>query len=73
MTELLTVADICSRLKIGRTKAWALISSGQLRPIRIGTLVRIDPRELDRFIETCAIETDDSAGSGLRAGVGRQA
>lgn len=73
MTELLTVTEACSRLKIGRTKAWELIGSGKLRHIRIGSSVRIDPKELDRFVDSCAAETDnESAGSGVRAGLGTQ-
>lgn len=70
--ELLTVSDVCDRLKIGRTKAFELIGSGQLRPIRIGSSVRIDPRELERFIQDCAT-ADQQEGSGVRAGMGRQA
>jgi excisionase family DNA binding protein len=39
--NLLTVRDLSSILNCGRTKAWELVNTRQVRTIRVGRLVRI--------------------------------
>lgn len=48
---LLSIEDLQDILNIGRTKAYELIRSGQLRSIRIGRLVRIAKSDLLEFLE----------------------
>ena len=43
--DVLSVADICSVLKIGRTKAYHLIKTGQIPSVKVGNAIRI-PKQL---------------------------
>ena len=47
---LLTVLDVCERLRCGRTFTFALIASGKLKAVRIGRLRRIRPDDLDEYV-----------------------
>jgi excisionase family DNA binding protein len=46
--RLLTIPEAAERLSISRAQFYRL----GIRRVRIGRSVRIDPREIDRFIET---------------------
>ncbi|MCD8117575.1 MAG: helix-turn-helix domain-containing protein [Oscillospiraceae bacterium] len=48
---LLSIEALQDILGIGRTKAYELIRSGQIRSIRIGRLVRIAKSDLLEFLE----------------------
>lgn len=39
--EILTITDIQQVLQIGRTKAYFLVKSGQIRSIRVGNSIRV--------------------------------
>lgn len=39
--DVMSVADIRKALRIGRTKAYELVSTGQLQSIKIGNAIRI--------------------------------
>lgn len=48
--KLLTIPEAAERLSISRAQFYRL----GIRRIRIGRAVRIDPRDIERFIETHA-------------------
>ncbi|MCC8356247.1 MAG: helix-turn-helix domain-containing protein [Oscillospiraceae bacterium] len=48
---LLSIEELQDILSIGRTKAYELIRSGQIRSIRIGHLVRIAKSDLLTYLE----------------------
>lgn len=48
---LLSIEDLQDILGIGRTKAYELIRSGQIRSIRIGRLVRISKSDLLDYLD----------------------
>lgn len=48
--RLLTIPEAAERLSISRAQFYRLA----IRRIRIGRAVRIDPRDIERFIETHA-------------------
>jgi excisionase family DNA binding protein len=47
---LLTVDDLARILNCGKTKAWELVNTRQIRTIRVGRLVRISPDDLAEFM-----------------------
>jgi len=48
---LLTAAETCRALAIGRNKLWSMTAGGELPCVRIGRAVRYDPRDLAGWIE----------------------
>ncbi len=47
-SELLTTAEACAYLRIGRTTLRQLIADGWIHPVRLGPkLLRFDPADLD--------------------------
>ena len=48
--DLLTVAEVCSALRIGRNSAYAIIASGELKSIRIGKSIKIPKKYLIDFV-----------------------
>lgn len=50
MAALLTVAQVCSMLGIGRTKFYKLVDEG-LPTVKLGKLRRIRQTSLDRWLE----------------------
>ena len=51
--HLLTVPDVADRLAISVRKVRELVASGRLRTAPIDRSIRIAPRDLEHFIETC--------------------
>ncbi|MES9606174.1 excisionase family DNA-binding protein [Actinomadura sp. NPDC000929] len=49
-TDLLTVEEAAKRLRIGRTKMYALIASGEVESVTIGTLRRVPPECLTVYV-----------------------
>ena len=50
---LLSVEDLMPLLAIGKTSAYALVRSGQIRSIRIGKKYRIPREAVTEFITKC--------------------
>jgi len=48
--RLLTVADVCKRLQMGRSKVWEWIASGQLESLKLGGARRVTEEQLASFI-----------------------
>jgi excisionase family DNA binding protein len=55
-TVLLKVPEVLERLAISQTKLYELLSSGELRSVKVGRARRIPSHELERFIA----ELDDA-------------
>jgi excisionase family DNA binding protein len=47
---LFTTEEAADVLRVGRTTVYALIKSGELRPVHIGRACRISRGELDRYV-----------------------
>lgn len=47
---LLTPEEAATVLRIGRTTIYALMKSGQLRPVHIGRSCRLSRAELERYV-----------------------
>ena len=50
-SQLLTVPEIAVILKISRSMAYLLVQRGELPSVRIGHSVRVQPDDLQRYIE----------------------
>lgn len=49
---LLTIPEVCSILKIGKTKTWELIANGRLQAVRLGTrCTRVHRSSLQALME----------------------
>ncbi len=46
---MLTVEEAAKRLRIGRTTAWSLVKSGELRSVLIGRLRRVPAAEVHAY------------------------
>ena len=47
---LLTPEEVANVLRIGRTTVYALMKSGELRPVHIGRSCRISQAEVERYV-----------------------
>ncbi len=47
---LLTPEEVAKALRIGRTTVYALMKSGELRPVHIGRSCRIPQAEAERYV-----------------------
>lgn len=52
METLMTIPEVMQRLKIGRTLTYRLISSGELRSVKVGRTRRVPFSALDDYITT---------------------
>lgn len=48
--RLLDVTEACETLRMGKTKLYALIARGELRPIKIGSRTFFDEVEVSNFL-----------------------
>lgn len=55
-TVLLKIPEVMARLAISQTKIYELMSSGELRSVKVGRSRRVSIEELERFVA----ELDDS-------------
>lgn len=49
--EYLKVSEVAGFLRIGRTRAYELVSSGEIPSVRIGRNIRVSRKELERWLE----------------------
>ena len=49
-SEWLSLKDVQQLVGIGRTKAYELVTTGELPAVRIGRCIRINRRELDEWL-----------------------
>jgi excisionase family DNA binding protein len=50
-TPLLTVADVCTRLSLGKSKIFELIARGELESLKIDSARRFTEQQVADFIE----------------------
>ena len=50
MQEVLTVSDVKNELRIGHTKVYELLSSGEINSFHIGRSRRVRKLDLDDFV-----------------------
>ena len=55
-TILLKIPEVMARLAVGQTKVYELMSSGELRSVKVGRARRVPSDDLERFMA----ELDDS-------------
>jgi len=48
--QWLSLKDVQQLLRIGRTKAYGLVTTGELPAVRIGRCIRVNRRELDEWL-----------------------
>ena len=66
MSMLLTVRDVAVALRLGRTRTYALLRSGEIPVIRVGRAVRVPRDGLCRWIEEhCTYVDQVSSGNGF--------
>jgi excisionase family DNA binding protein len=49
-TVLLKIPEVMERLAVGQTKVYELMSSGELRSVKVGRSRRVPSDELERFM-----------------------
>jgi predicted DNA-binding transcriptional regulator AlpA len=50
--KLLTLHDVCRRVRLGHSKIYELIKTGDFpKPIKIGRVARWVPRRVDQWVE----------------------
>lgn len=49
-TVLLKIPDVMERLSVGQTKVYELMSTGELRSVKVGRARRVPSDELERFM-----------------------
>ena len=53
--ELLTVADVCARYRIGRTTLYREVAAGRLRLRKLGSATRISQEDADAWAKALPI------------------
>lgn len=48
---LLTPAEVQERLRVSRSKCYAILASGQIKVLRLGKLIRVRESDLTAFID----------------------
>ncbi len=56
---LLTPEEAATVLRIGRTTVYALMKTGDLRPVHIGRSCRLPRAELERYVRCLQMSTDE--------------
>ena len=55
--KLLTITEVQEMLSVGRTRVFALIASGQLRSVLIGSSRRIPTDAVEEFIQELLLQS----------------
>lgn len=61
--DILTVKDLQDVLSIGRSKAYAILHSGELQYITIGRQIRIPKKYLLDYLQKLSYNTDVKSGT----------
>ena len=69
--DLMSINDLRGALGVGRTKAYELISSGEIRSIRVGNAIRIPKTSLLDYVKGSGYNVDNADERRYREG-GRQ-
>lgn len=49
--EWMKVSEVAEELRIARSRAYELVANGKIPSVRIGRSVRVNRRELERWLE----------------------
>ena len=69
--DLMSITDLRGALGVGRTKAYELVSSGEIRSIRVGNAIRIPKTSLLDYVNGSGYNVDNADERRYREG-GRQ-
>lgn len=69
--DLMSITDLRGALGVGRTKAYELVSSGEIRSIRVGNAIRIPKTSLLDYVKGSGYNVDNADERRYREG-GRQ-
>lgn len=58
--DLMSITDLRGALGVGRTKAYELISSGEIRSIRVGNAIRIPKTSLLDYVKGNVYNVDNA-------------
>ena len=57
---LLKIDDVARRLNVSRATTYRLLNRGELRAVRVGGQLRVDPAELEQWLRTSRLEEGPS-------------
>ena len=66
--DLMSINDLRGALGVGRTKAYELISSGEIRSIKVGKAIRIPKTVLLDYVKGCGYNEDEADKRPYREG-----
>ncbi len=49
------MAEVQEMLKIGKSRAYQLVQSGEIPHVRIGKLLRVPADDLERYLKSCTV------------------
>ena len=49
--DIMTVADLCEALGIGKNTAYKLLKSGEIKSVRIGRIYKIPQQCVEKYIQ----------------------
>ena len=58
--DLMSITDLRGALGVGRTKAYELVSSGEIRSIRVGNAIRIPKTSLRDYVKGSGYNVDNA-------------
>ena len=58
--KLLTVDEVATQLRVGRSKAWTLVLSGAIPSVKIGQSRRVSAEAVDQYIEHLLAEAQSA-------------
>lgn len=56
MKDLLTLDQVCERLKLKKSFIYDMTSRSQIPHIKVGRLIRFDPDEIDKWLQNQRIK-----------------
>lgn len=66
--DLMSITDLRGALGVGRTKAYELVSSGEIRSIRVGNAIRIPKTSLLDYVKGSGYNVDNADERRYREG-----